>query len=73
MKIDLAAVKREADAVSVHLAAVKRKLAAIEEDVVGKIAANLALAREIAKTQLDVARRIDDRTRSIARRAPGAG
>jgi hypothetical protein len=67
LKNDLAARLREAKAVHLHLAAVRQKLIAIQEDVKLKIKANLALAGEIAKTQLEAARRIDQRTRTIAR------
>ena len=73
LTIDRDAVRREATAVAVHLAALKQKVAAIEQDVVRKIAANLALAGEIAETQLEHRAAHRRATRSLAQRGPGAG
>ena len=61
----------EVEAATKHLAALTKKLKAVEDDVARTITENVALAKAIVRTQLDAARRIDERTRTIARGGAG--
>ena len=54
--------RREAEYVQGRLAAVEQALAAAQKDVQAMIDKNLSLAREIAKNQLETARRIEERS-----------
>jgi hypothetical protein len=62
LKTDKTAVAREVEVVRQHLAALQEKLTALVYDVKRRLEANVALAKEIVREQLDAARRIDERT-----------
>ncbi len=71
LKADLKTAQGEVAAVTKHLAALTKKLKAVEDEVARTITENVALAKAIVRTQLDAARRIDERTRTIARGGAG--
>ncbi len=63
----LAERQRELGAVGAHRKALESKLSAVTSAITGLIARNMATATQIAKIQLEAARRIDQRTRNVAR------
>jgi uncharacterized coiled-coil protein SlyX len=70
LQADAAAFRKAADKATEHLHALQGRLKAIEADLEARIQHNLATAREIIRTQLEAARRIDDRTRHFATGGP---
>ncbi len=58
---EAAAFRKAADKAAEHLAALQQRLKAIQADLEARINDNLATARKIIRTQLDAARRIDER------------
>ncbi len=72
LKVDRKRALWEKQNAAYHLSALRQKLAAIEADVVRVLEDNLNKAKEIADSQLEAARRVDERTRTIARRGLGA-
>jgi hypothetical protein len=71
VKIVLAKIERQRDAVKAHLDKLKEKIAEAKADVMDMIKNNKAMAGQIAKIQLDATRRIDERTRAMAQSANG--
>jgi thiamine pyrophosphate-dependent acetolactate synthase large subunit-like protein len=71
LKADQKARHEEANAAHTHLAALEQKLTLKVKEVAAMIEDNLTLAADIAKTQLEAARCIDERTRTIARGGGG--
>ena len=66
----MTALASEVDVAGKHVAALTSKLKAIQDDLEARIQDNLAKAKEIIRTQLDAARRIDEK--QIAARSLGA-
>jgi DNA repair exonuclease SbcCD ATPase subunit len=71
IKIILAKIERQRDAVKAHLDKLKEKFAEAKSAVADLIKNNKAMAGQIAKIQLDATRRIDERTRAMAQSANG--
>jgi hypothetical protein len=67
LKQESAKFHRELDAVVAHQKAVERKLAEVERSAAELAANNRSIASQIAQVQLDAQRRIDERTRRMAR------
>ena len=63
---ELADRQRELGAVGAHRKALESKLDAVSSAITGLIGRNIATAAQIAKIQLEAARRIDQRTRNMA-------
>jgi len=72
LKTNLATAVKEQKAVTGHLATLQTKVAAIQEIVARKIQENYVFAAEIAKIQLNAAKRIDERTHTMAQAGVGA-
>jgi len=72
LKIEVAKYRRQRDAVAALLAIIQPRAEKMKEVVDLLIAANRATAAKIAKIQLEAARRIDARTRSMAQSAAAA-
>ena len=71
---EAAAFRKAADKAAEHLAALQQRLKAIQADLEARINDNLATARKIIRTQLDAARRIDERfAKGVAGRTNGVG
>ena len=71
-KTDWTVAKKEQKAVIDHQAILESRLAGLQQLVTQRIKENLTIAAEIAKIQLNAARRIDERTRTMAQAGAGA-
>jgi hypothetical protein len=69
MKRELAQFRREIDAVVAHRKAVEGKLAELGQSTAELAANNRSIASQIAQVQMEAQRRIDERTRRVARSA----
>jgi septal ring factor EnvC (AmiA/AmiB activator) len=68
---DLEKFSRERDVVAAYRDAIKESLASAEAAITRLIDTNKAMAGQIAKFQLEAARRIDQRTRAMAQSGAG--
>lgn len=66
LKVELAKIERERDAVAVHLKALEGRMGAMRATIARIIKANQEMAGEIARIQLEATRRIDERTGRMA-------
>ncbi|MGA2617165.1 MAG: hypothetical protein ABSF26_06100 [Thermoguttaceae bacterium] len=71
VQTELALARKEQKEVADHMAVLEHLLQGLQQIVAERIRGNLAIAREIAKVQLDAARLIDERTRTMAQFGPG--
>ncbi len=71
VKLELAAAEKSRDAVAAHRQAVENKVAELQSAIAQTEKANRAAAAEIAQIQREAARRIDERTRSMAQSGAG--
>ncbi|MGD0516682.1 MAG: hypothetical protein ABSA26_04035 [Thermoguttaceae bacterium] len=71
VKVLLAEIVRQHDAVAAHLDKLRKKFAEAKAAAAELIKNNKAMAGQIAKIQLDATRRIDERTRAMAQSANG--
>ncbi|MEN6406677.1 MAG: hypothetical protein ABFC77_09410 [Thermoguttaceae bacterium] len=71
VKEELQESVRQRDAVAAYLKQVERELTTVQAAVEELIKTNQAKAGQMAKLQLEAARRIDDRTRAMARSGAG--
>jgi len=71
VKLELAAAEKSRDAVATHLRDVEKTVANLQGAIAKTQQANQAAAAEIAHIQREAARRIDERTRSMAQSGAG--
>jgi len=71
LKVELAKIERERDAVAAHLKALEGKMDVMRATIAKIIKANQEMAGEIARIQLEATRRIDERTRRMAQAEAG--
>ena len=71
LKVELAKIERERDAVAAHLGALEGRMAAMRTAIAAMIKDNREKAGEIARIQLEATRRIDERTRRMAQAEAG--
>jgi len=70
-KAELQATTRERDAVQAQVAALQRRVDAVQGLLKQLLAANKQIVDQIAQVQFDAARRIDAKTRAMAQTPEG--
>ncbi|MGA2034247.1 MAG: hypothetical protein ABSG68_18535, partial [Thermoguttaceae bacterium] len=71
LKVQYAQAAKEAREVAKHQSRLQQRVADFQAAIEKMIAENMDIARQIAKLQLDAARRIDQRARAMAQAGQG--